>query len=205
MDAPPAGARDRRGVPAAVPAVPVAGRHPAAAARAAMDHFRRRRRCSAWSAGGWCRQDCPARSSRSRNTGWRSTDAGLRDLCSHPVDRAADRAAGVTRGAQAAAARRVGDCRLAARADLSRRAGGRARWRIEIQHLAADRRRGHAAARPAAVHQPALAQSVREHPDGSVQPPAAGRRDLAVGDAARSSMHGATQRNVNGAFVLAAR
>ena len=79
----------------------------------------------------------------------------------------------------------LGDRRAAAGADLSRRAGGRARWRLEIQYLAADRRRGHAAARPAAVHHTALAQSVREHAHGSVQSPHAGRRDLAVGDVAR--------------------
>ena len=44
MDAPAAGARDRRGVPAAVSAFPVARRHPAAAAPAAVDYFCRRRR-----------------------------------------------------------------------------------------------------------------------------------------------------------------
>ncbi len=38
-------------------------------------------------------------------------DAGLRDLCGHPVDRAADRAASIARGAQAAAPRRAGRCR----------------------------------------------------------------------------------------------
>src|SRR5664279_3520320 len=92
--------------------------------------------------------------------------------------RAADRAADAGRGAQTAAPRRLGDRRAAARADLSRRAGGRARWRIEIQYLAADRRRDHAAARPAAIHQTALAQSVREYTDGSDQSPHARRCDL---------------------------
>ena len=43
MDAPPAGARHGRGVPGAVSIVSVAGRDSAALARAALDHFRRRR------------------------------------------------------------------------------------------------------------------------------------------------------------------
>ena len=94
------------------------------------------------------------------------------------------------RGAQAAAPWRAGDCRVAAGADLSRRAGGRARCRTEIQYLAADRRRVHAAARPAAVHQTALAQSVREHTHGSARSPHAGRRHLAAGAVARDSTPG---------------
>ena len=54
-----------------------------------------------------------------------------------------------------------------------------------------DRRRIDAVARPAAVHQPALAQSVRERSDGAVQPSHAGRRRFGCWRCCRSMPPGA--------------
>src|SRR5664279_1165473 len=185
MDAPAAGARDRGGVPAAVSVFPGARLDSAAAATAAMDHLCRRRRARRGRLvdGGLGPRRQHADQGLAIPAGV-SYDAGLRGLCRHRLDRAADRAADAGRGAQAPAPRRLGDRRAAARADLSRRARGRARWRIEVQYLAADRRRDHAAARPAAIHQTTLAQSVREYTDGSDQSPHARRCDFVFGSVA---------------------
>ena len=119
-------------------------------------------------------------------------DARLRDLCGDPVDRARAR----LRAAAEPVPRRL---RLTARrprhsraaADLSRRAGGGPRRRAGLQHLAADRRRADPVGRAALVREPGVAQPVREHADGAVQPPHGGLRAVDRGDAARSSMSSA--------------
>ena len=184
MDAPAAGARDRRGVPAAVSVVPVARRDPAAAAAAAVDDLRRRRRARR----GRLVDGVvgPRRHARQRVAipAGVPSDACLRDLRRDPVDRAADCAARPARSAVAAAASGAGHRRLAAGANLSRRAGRRARRRLELQHLAADRRRAHSAARRGCGSSTALAQSVREHAHGAVQSSHGGLCDVAAGDAA---------------------
>ena len=69
--APAAGAAGRRRIPAAVSVLSLARLDRAAAARAAVDDLRLRRRCSARSAGGWCRPASPA-GSACRNIAWRS-------------------------------------------------------------------------------------------------------------------------------------
>ena len=71
MDAPAAGALDRRGVPAAVSVFSCARLGSAAACARGCGRFSAAARCSARSAGGWCRRACRARASACRNTGWR--------------------------------------------------------------------------------------------------------------------------------------
>ena len=66
VGAPPAGAAGRRGVPAAVPVVPLARLDRAGLARAAVDDLRRSARCRARSAGGWWRRASPTGSSVSQ-------------------------------------------------------------------------------------------------------------------------------------------
>src|SRR5665811_2024479 len=90
MDAPPAGARDRGRVPAAVPVFPGARLDSAAAAPAAMDHLCRRRRTRRGRLVdgrlGPRRQHADQGLAIPAGVPY---DASLRDLCGGVVDRAA--------------------------------------------------------------------------------------------------------------------
>ena len=98
------------------------------------------------------------------------------------VDRAADHAAAGGWAAGAAADWRARHCCAGADANLSRRAGRRARRRSGLQYLAADRRLVHSGPVAPVVLASGLAQFFREHAHRSVRPPHDGLCDLARGD-----------------------
>ena len=132
-------------------------------------------------------------------------DACLRDLCRDPVDRAAAcRRNGRDEAPPRLRHRRVGHRRLAAGADLSRRAGRRAStpdlkyntWPLIDGALIPPLRR------LLFIH-PTLAQFVREHPDGAVRSPHVGRCDLGVRRVA-CRRRGGSAATCRGAVVLAA-
>ena len=145
---------DRRGVPAAVPVFPLARLDRAAAEDAAVDAVRRRRACWARSAGGWCRRVSPARVSVSQYR-----------LAFHLTLACAIYAAILWTARGLAPQRGGAPCRggcgstasglavAGAAADLSRRAGRRARRGARLQHLAADRRRADPVRRAAVVRE----------------------------------------------------
>ena len=166
------GRADRRGVPAAVPVVPVKG------------WIEPGLRWRLWAIFG-------ARRAAGRG---RLVDGGVgprrarRGLAipagdpSHPRlrdlrrDRCGRRRGMRERAADRGAAAHSRDGALAllgagAGADLSRRAGRGPARRADLQHLAADRRRLHAGCGAAVLRDAAVAQFLREHADGAVQSP----------------------------------
>src|SRR6185369_15998966 len=165
----------RRSILVAIPLLPVARLDSFYAEAETVDDFRRwrdaRRGRLVDGVVGTCRQRLGQGLAISSGV---PHDLCLRRLRRGAVDRAATGAAGAERGAAPLAARRCAHRPRAAGADLSRRAGRRARRGFEIQHLAADRRWLDAVTRPAVLHPAALAQSVRERPDGAVQSPYGG-------------------------------
>src|SRR5215208_570847 len=96
------------------------------------------------------------------------SDAGLRDLRGTDLDGTAAAAAKARRRAGAYWHHGGRFTLSGCGADLSWCAGGRARRRAYLQHLAADRRRFHSVCRPAVLRAAAVAEFFRESADGAV-------------------------------------
>ena len=212
MGAPAAGPGDRRGVPAAVPVVPVARLGRAADCARGCGPSSRSARCKARSAGGWWPPASPS-ASRSRSIGWR------RISCSPALIFAAIvwTAQRLGRARVPLSSRRCARAGIRAERDRAGGAGARcrsisARWSPAcapgcLQHLAADRRRVRAGCGAAVLRHAAVAQFLREHADRAVRSSHAGLCDLvvsrslhAIDVAARGEGRGA----VRGALALLA-